>query len=91
MLRPFLVVGIGGSGGKTARALRQALQFKLDQIGWDGGWPDAWQILHIDSPTTPDGLDFPAALLPQQDYLSLVPNGVGYQQVYNSIVKGLGQ
>ncbi|HAE74448.1 MAG TPA: hypothetical protein DCG44_04515, partial [Candidatus Aquiluna sp.] len=29
--------------------------------------------------------------MPQQDYLSLVPNGVGYQQVYNSIVKGLGQ
>lgn len=91
MFRPFLVVGIGGSGGKTVRALRQALQFKLDQAGWDGDWPDAWQILHIDSPTTPDGLSFPAALLPQEDYLSLVPNGVGYEQVYNSIVKGLGQ
>ena len=91
MFRPFLVVGIGGSGGKTVRALRQGLQFKLDQLGWDGGWPEAWQILHIDSPTTPDGLSFPAPLLPQDDYLSLVPNGVGYEQVHNSIVKGLGQ
>lgn len=90
MFRPFLVIGIGGSGGKTVRALRQALRFKLDQVGWEGDWPAGWQILHIDSPTTPDGLSFPAPLVPQEDYLSLVPNGVGYEQVHNSIVKGLG-
>ena len=90
MFRPFLVVGIGGSGGKTVRAARQALKFKLDQQGWDGGWPEAWQFLHIDSPTTPDGLEFPAPLLPQEDYLSLVPNGVGYKVIHDKVVQGLG-
>lgn len=90
MLRPFLVVGIGGSGGKTVRAARQALKFKLDQQGWDGGWPEAWQFLHIDSPTTPDGLEFPAPLLPQEDYLSLVPNGVGYKVIHDKVIQGLG-
>ena len=89
MFRPFLVVGIGGSGGKTVRAARQALQFKLDQEGWDGGWPSAWQLIHIDSPTTPDGLEFPAPLLPQEDYLSLVPNGIGYRQVHDKVIQGL--
>ena len=45
MLRPFLLVGIGGSGGKTLRALRVALERRLVEIpDWDGGWPDAWQI-----------------------------------------------
>jgi hypothetical protein len=90
MFRPFLVVGIGGSGGKTVRAARQALQFKLDQQGWDGDWPEAWQLIHIDSPTTPDGLEFPAPLLPQEDYLSLVPNGVGYQVIHDKVIQGLG-
>lgn len=90
MLRPFLVVGIGGSGGKTVRAARQALQFKLDQFGWEGDWPEAWQFIHIDSPTTPDGLEFPAPLLPQEDYLSLVPNGVGYKTIHDKVVQGLG-
>jgi hypothetical protein len=90
MFRPFLVVGIGGSGGKTVRAARQALQFKLDQQGWDGGWPEAWQFLHIDSPTTPDGLEFPAPLLPQENYLSLVPNGVGYKTIHDKVIQGLG-
>ena len=90
MLRPFLVVGIGGSGGKTVRAARQALKFKLDQQGWDGGWPEAWQFLHIDSPTSPDGLSFPAPLLPQEDYLSLVPNGVGYRTLHDKVLQGMG-
>lgn len=90
MLRPFLVVGIGGSGGKTVRAARQALKFKLEQQGWDGGWPEAWQFLQIDSPTSPDGLSFPAPLLPQEDYLSLVPQGVGYRTLHDKVLQGMG-
>jgi hypothetical protein len=82
MFRSFLVVGVGGSGGKTLRAARQALQSKLDLQGWEGGWPEAWQFLHIDFPTTPDGLEFPAPHLPPEDYLSLVPSGVGYQAIH---------
>lgn len=87
MLRPFLIVGVGGSGGKTLRAVRQSLLLKLQQEGWSEGWPEAWQFLHIDSPLVPDGLEFPAPLLPRQDYLSIVPSGVGYKEVYDSIAK----
>lgn len=85
MLRPFLLVGVGGSGGKTLRAVRQGLKAKLQQEGWTEGIPEAWQFLHIDSPQTQDGLEFPAGLLPMQDYLSIVPNGVNYATVYQSI------
>ncbi len=85
MLRPFLVVGVGGSGGKTLRGVRKALQLKLEQEHWRGGWPDAWQFLHIDSPISQDGLEFPAPLLPKDQYLSLVPSGVGYEVIYQSI------
>ncbi|MEY4424127.1 MAG: hypothetical protein RLZZ258_1230 [Actinomycetota bacterium] len=85
MLRPFLLVGVGGSGGKTLRAIRQGLKAKLQQEGWDEGIPEAWQFLHVDSPQSQDGLEFPAPLLPREDYLSLVPQGVNYATVYQSI------
>jgi hypothetical protein len=85
MLRPFLLVGVGGSGGKTLRAIRQGLKAKLQQDGWDEGIPEAWQFLHVDSPSSQDGLEFPAPLLPREDYISLVPSGVNYATVYQSI------
>jgi hypothetical protein len=85
MLRPFLLVGVGGSGGKTLRAIRQGLKAKLQQEGWDEGIPEAWQFLHVDSPSSQDGLEFPAPLLPREDYISLVPSGVNYATVYQSI------
>ena len=87
MLRPFLLVGVGGSGGKTLRAVRQALKAKLQQEDWPEGIPEAWQFIHIDSPLAQDGLEFPAGLLPTEDYLSLVPNGVNYADVFNSITQ----
>ena len=85
MLRPFLIVGVGGSGGKTIRAIRQALRFRLEQEGWTRGIPTGWQFLHIDSPTAQDGVEFPAPLMPQEDYLSLVPSGVTYANVFDDI------
>lgn len=85
MLRPFLLVGVGGSGGKTLRAIRQGLKARLQQEGWDKGLPEAWQFIHVDSPVSQDGLEFPAPLLPNEDYLSIVPRGVNYATVYEAV------
>lgn len=87
MLRPFLIIGVGGSGGKTVRAVRQALRFRLEQEGWTKGLPQGWQFLHIDSPTAQDGIEFPAPLMPQEDYLALVPNGVTYSTIHDDVVE----
>lgn len=89
MLRPFLVVGVGGSGGKTVRAIRQALRFRLEQEGWNKGIPTGWQFLHIDSPTAQDGVEFPAPLMSQEDYLSLVPSGVTYSTIFDDVVSNI--
>jgi hypothetical protein len=54
-LRPYLIVGCGGSGGVT-------LQFMIDQIRADlqakgvTTIPRAWQFLHIDVPQAADGV-----------------------------------
>ena len=90
MLSPFLLVGVGGSGGKTVRATKQALSYLLEQAGWTNGWPAGWQFLHIDSPVAQDGLAFPAPLLPAKEYMALVPTGVSYGTVHNNVMKGLG-
>jgi len=85
MLRPFLIIGVGGSGGKTLRGITYQLQLKLQQIGWTSGIPAAWQFLHFDTPTAQDGADFPAPFLPTQQYKSLMSTGATYNTVYRSI------
>lgn len=88
MLKPFLIVGVGGSGGKTVRALRETLKLRLRQKEWYEGIPKAWQILHVDTPFAQDGKEFPSPFLPAEDYLGLVAGALTYGSVFSSIFSG---
>ena len=83
MLRPLLIIGIGGSGGKTIRSMKQALERRLLSARYEDGIPDAWQFLQID--TTYDGVDFPAPMLPRDEVHIVVPRGATFQQVLTSM------
>ncbi len=52
-MRRFLVVGCGGSGGRTVRLLIDQLRADFRARGW-GNLPAAWQFVHIDVPVEPD-------------------------------------
>ena len=84
MLSKFLLVGVGGSGGKTLRALRNNLELKLSQANWTEGMPMGWQMLHIDSPVIQDGTGFPAPMLPPADYKGLSRSGQKYADAYEN-------
>ena len=83
MLTPLLIIGLGGSGGKTIRSMKQALTRKLEAARYEGGLPAAWQFLQID--TTYDGIAFPAPMLPQDEFHCVVPRGEGFYDVLASI------
>lgn len=83
MIRPLLIIGVGGSGGKTIRAMKQELNRILESSGYTGGIPSAWQFLHID--TTRDGIDFPAPMLPPDEFHCVVPSGASFHDLAASI------
>jgi hypothetical protein len=92
MLRPFLLVGVGGSGGKTLRVIREDLQRRLAQAGWSGDLPQAWQFVHVDVPTHADGndRDLPAQL-PTRDYKGLVSTGLDYRTIDSALMQTPGE
>jgi hypothetical protein len=83
MLRPLLIIGVGGSGGKTLRAMKQALTRKLEAARYEGGIPAAWQFLHID--ITYDGIGFPAPMLRADEFHCVVPRGASFNDILMSI------
>ncbi len=90
MLQPVLLVGVGGSGGKTLRVMRQTLLRKIKQVGWTGdGLPEAWQMLWIDSISVQSADGFSAPLLDGEDYCGLVPPGVTYQALRGSLTTSI--
>jgi hypothetical protein len=82
MLRPFLLIGVGGSGGKTLRIVHHELERRLGEIGWDEAFPSGWQFLHVDVPSVADGddPDLPSQLK-QGEYAGLVTAGINYRTI----------
>jgi hypothetical protein len=85
MLSPLLIIGVGGAGGKTIRAMKQELNRILESSGYTGGIPAAWQFLQID--TTIDGVDFPAPMLSIDEIHCVVPSGADIYEITESIIK----
>lgn len=88
-MRPFLVVGLGGSGGKTIRYLKQSLNEWLSEIGWPSGLPQGWQFLHIDTPSTQEAPVLPGRpdLLPPIEYMALHRDGVPFKTVVDRLTR----
>ncbi len=86
MLRPMLLIGVGGSGGKTLQLLHRELRWRLRDSGWTEGVPDGWQFIHIDVPTEPDtampnqALTVNTATVGGQ-YVPLAPRAVHYRAI----------
>lgn len=79
MLDRFLIVGTGGSGGRTLRYLRAELRRRLESAGYREGLPAGWGFLHIDVPVSPDVAD--AGQDPDLDYVGLAQDGISYRQI----------
>lgn len=83
MYNRFLFIGLGGSGGKTLRFLKDQIRRWMKAHGIDGGIPAGWQFLHIDAPPKPDGdeLNDRVPHLSGDEYVGLVPGGVLFDAV----------
>ena len=83
MYNRFLFVGLGGSGGKTLRFLKDQLRRWMKAHGVEGDIPSGWQFLHIDAPPRPDGNEINDRVphLAGDEYVGLVPVGVAFDDV----------
>ena len=53
-MQKVLIIGLGGSGGKTLAFLMDELKVRLGD-NWDGRLPECWKFVHIDVPAVSDG------------------------------------
>lgn len=81
MLQKFLFIGVGGSGGKTLRIIREELELRLASRGITQ-FPKAWQFLQVDVPVSPDGFDpdLPPQL-PAGSYVGLAAPNLSYKNL----------
>lgn len=87
-LQPAILVGVGGSGGKALRTLRQTLLRRLRAAGWDSHeLPAAWQMVAIDTITVNSADGYPEELLPGSNYIGLVPPNVAYGEIRESLLR----
>ena len=87
MLNPLIVIGCGGSGVKTVQLLRTGLQRILDESGWTGPFPQAWQLIGVDM-----GVQRPldVAPIPESDYLDIWQTRK-YKDVYDTLKSAFTQ
>ena len=89
MYRRILFVGLGGSGGKTLRYLKQDLRSWLtDSAKWpkERPIPSGFQFLHIDTPTAEDGAEITSVrMLDDSEYVGLIGSGVTLTAVVHGI------
>ncbi len=88
MLGPVLLIGCGGSGGKTLRVARASLEQRLRRAGFPPGFiPDAFQFIHVDVPPKQEGsITEYGDYLPGEDYVNLVDAGIEYRAVDDALV-----
>jgi hypothetical protein len=86
-LQPVILVGVGGSGAKALRTLRQTLMRRLRQHGWkQPDLPAAWQLVAFDTVTDQTRDGYAAPLLPASCYAGLVDPATEYETVRDILV-----
>lgn len=56
-MKKVLIVGLGGSGGKTLSFIMDELKVILKDAGWDkDSLPECWKFVHIDVPAKADAV-----------------------------------
>jgi hypothetical protein len=89
-LQPVILVGVGGSGSKALRTLRQTLLRRLRSAGWtEGHLPSAWQMVALDTITVADADGYPEPMLPGAQYLGMVPPATSYGSIVKSLVQSV--
>jgi hypothetical protein len=53
-MKKMLIVGLGGSGGKTVAFLMDELKVRLGEQWGKDTLPECWQFVHVDVPSVPD-------------------------------------
>jgi len=70
MLRPVIMIGCGGSGQKAVRYVRDNVRRRLEHSGWDGGIPQSWRFIGLDTLNIQESPgEIPT--LPAEDYESI--------------------
>lgn len=74
-MRRMMLVGLGGSGGKTLGFLMDELRFRLGDSWTRDTLPECWQFVHIDVPSVADtqGSNLASGVQNRVDATSVLP------------------